>query len=354
MAEQQVLQAEMQIVTPVFCAGADQNGASEIRPFSLRGALRWWYRAVDRDFAKWEPLIFGATTGTGQSSPVGLQVRQWVHDSKSLKERLAPQRAPHSGAAYLGYTFYLGNNERKAILPERAAVPLRLVWQWQPGNEKDQLRIRRAWAASLWLFGHLGGLGTRCRRGYGTLALTKWNGWPECTELPPVHGAGTPQEWKERFQQGWKKIRQWFEPPTKAEHQHLGRELNVWLWKEGFPAWDKALDEVGGVFQAFRRKQHIHKPELLAAFGLPIQFGRHRARRATPKGYGRAASLLQIRVVQISGKYHPLVWRAAGPLVPGAQPPKLEYKGDYSEQPPQEWDQALNEFLKKEIQGSCV
>ncbi len=354
MSEQPVLDAKLQIVTPVFCAGADQNGASEIRPFSLRGALRWWYRAIDRDFANWEPLIFGATTGSGHSSPLALQVREWVQDSKSFKERLTPQRAQGSGAAYLGYTFYLGNNDRKAIFRERGIVPLRLAWQWQPRDPENQLRVRHAWAASLWLFGHLGGLGSRSRRGYGTLALTQWSGWPECGELPPAHGAASPQEWKQRFQQGWKKIREWFQPPTNVEYQHLGTELKVWVWKEGFAAWDKALDQVGGELQTFRRKPEFHKPELLAAFGLPIRFRNHPARSASPDNkYNRAASLLQIRVIQINGKFHPLVWRAAGPLVPGGQPPKLAYTGNYSGQPPSDWDRALNEFLK-EIQGACV
>jgi CRISPR-associated protein Cmr1 len=361
MSDQPVLNAELQIVTPVFCAGADPNGVSEIRPFSLRGALRWWYRAIDGDFAKWEPFVFGATTGTGHSSPVALQVRRWVQDTESLKKQLTPKKqltlqpAQGSGAAYLGYTFYLSKNHRKAIRPERGIVPLRLAWQWQPRERQDQERVRRAWAASLWLFGHLGGLGSRSRRGYGTLALTRWSGWEECAHLPPAHGAASAQEWKQRLQHGWKKIRQWFHPPTDAEHQHLGRDLNVWLWKEGFASWHEALDDVGGLLQTFRKRAEIHKPEILAAFGLPIQFRNHSPKRVSPEGYNRAASLLQIRVIQINGKYHPLVWRADGPLVPSQKPPKLKYEGNYSEQrqPPTDWDRALNQFLKK-IQDSCV
>ena len=32
-------------ITPCFCAGADQ-GLAEIRPSAIRGALRWWFRAL--------------------------------------------------------------------------------------------------------------------------------------------------------------------------------------------------------------------------------------------------------------------------------------------------------------------
>ena len=119
------------------------------------------------------------------------------------------------------------------------------------------------------------------------------------------------------------------------------------MWNEGFRSWDEALDTVGMEFQQFRKQKEVHKPELLAAFGLPIRFRNRGAQLVRPQGLKRAASLLQIRVIPINRRYHPLVWRAAGPLVPGAQPPKLEYKGDYSEQPPKDWDQALNKFLRK-------
>ncbi|GIW43292.1 MAG: hypothetical protein KatS3mg077_0574 [Candidatus Binatia bacterium] len=346
------LHAQFQIVTPVFCAGADQKGPSEIRPFSIRGALRWWYRAIDRDFFDRESKIFGATTGSGSSSPVSLQLGHWVTGAKSLRDRLQPQMAQTSGAAYLGYTFYLGNNERKAIMPGGQSLDLRLAWNWLPANETEQDYVRRAWAAALWLFGHLGGIGTRSRRGYGTLALVKWQGWKECGLLGTAHGAESPEVWKKRFESGWRLIRQWFDPPEGAKHQHFGADLKVYLWNNGFNDWKAALDEVGRTLQAFRSKREIHKPELLAAFGLPIRFRNHPAQFASPRKFSRAASPLQIRVVKIGEKYHPLLWRAHGPLTPH-EALELEYKGNYAAQPPQRWDRALNEFLAS-IAAQCV
>lgn len=352
MKGQETLRAEFEIVTTVFCAGADQNGPSEIRPFSIRGALRWWYRAIDGNFLEKEPKIFGSTTGTGQSSPITLAMARWIQEDASLEKILRPEKARESGAAYLGYTLYLGSNHRKAVLPSNHRITITLKWNWKPASEEEQQYIRRAWAAALWLFGHLGGLGTRARRGFGTLSLVKWNGWPECDLLGTAHGASTPAEWKARFDGGFQMIRQWFRPPNQAGHQHLGEKVPVYLWKTGKPTCHAALDEIGSTFQSFRNQPQWHKPELLAAFGLPIRFRNHPARRASPKDHNRAASPLQIRVVKIGNAFHPLVWRAEGPLVPEKQI-KLVYGGDYSRQPGQPWDRALTAFLES-IRAQCV
>ncbi|MCX8072834.1 MAG: type III-B CRISPR module RAMP protein Cmr1 [Candidatus Binatia bacterium] len=353
MKSQETLEAQLRIVTPVFCAGAEQNGASEIRPFSIRGALRWWYRAVAGDSLKEEASVFGATTGNGTASPIALQLGSWLSEETPLDDRLQPKRAPESGAAYLGYTLYLGSNNRKAVTPGKEPVTLRLRWNWKPASSERQQYIRRAWAASLWLFGHLGGLGTRARRGFGTLALENWTGWEEETGLlGTAHGAASPEQWKERFDSGFQKIGQWFPAPTGALHQHVSQNLQVYLWRTGKRSWDQALDEIGKVFQDFRRRPEIHRPELLAAFGLPIRFRRHPARFARPEKFNRAASPLQIRVVPIGSNYHPMVWRAAGPLVP-KQELRLSYSGHYSDQPPREWDRALEQFLDH-IRPHCV
>ncbi|TAE90912.1 MAG: type III-B CRISPR module RAMP protein Cmr1 [Verrucomicrobia bacterium] len=36
---------QLEIITPCFCAGADQ-GIAEIRAASIRGQLRWWFRVL--------------------------------------------------------------------------------------------------------------------------------------------------------------------------------------------------------------------------------------------------------------------------------------------------------------------
>lgn len=77
----EMLRVEFQIITPLVLSGADQGGA-ELRLPSVKGMLRYWYRALDPEYNKkikigksgkeegptWESHLFGGTgSGEGQS-----------------------------------------------------------------------------------------------------------------------------------------------------------------------------------------------------------------------------------------------------------------------------------------------
>ena len=53
-------------ITPCFCAGADQAKA-EIRSSAIRGALRWWFRALGGS-ADAETEVFGGSKPVTASS----------------------------------------------------------------------------------------------------------------------------------------------------------------------------------------------------------------------------------------------------------------------------------------------
>lgn len=57
---------ELEIITPCFCAGADQ-AVAEIRAPSIRGELRWWFRAMGGTKNQ-EQEIFGGIAGEGGTS----------------------------------------------------------------------------------------------------------------------------------------------------------------------------------------------------------------------------------------------------------------------------------------------
>ena len=56
----------MECLTPCFCAGANQSHA-EIRPAAIRGALRWWLRALGGG-PEQESAVFGGTDPVQASS----------------------------------------------------------------------------------------------------------------------------------------------------------------------------------------------------------------------------------------------------------------------------------------------
>lgn len=60
------------VITPCFCAGADQQKA-EIRPASIRGELRWWFRALGAAPEE-ESDLFGTITGGGKKSQIIVRV----------------------------------------------------------------------------------------------------------------------------------------------------------------------------------------------------------------------------------------------------------------------------------------
>ena len=70
-----VITAKYRVVTPLFMA-ADPAGDAELRAASLKGVLRFWYRATAlaahgswRDVQKMEAQVFGGVgSGQGQAS----------------------------------------------------------------------------------------------------------------------------------------------------------------------------------------------------------------------------------------------------------------------------------------------
>tara|TARA_Y100000588_G_C14246178_1_gene921526 strand:- start:7 stop:945 length:939 start_codon:yes stop_codon:yes gene_type:complete len=63
---------DLTCLTPCFCAGQDQAKA-EIRASSIRGSLRWWYRALGGSNER-EAAIFGGVKGSAKASQIAVRV----------------------------------------------------------------------------------------------------------------------------------------------------------------------------------------------------------------------------------------------------------------------------------------
>jgi len=314
------LRATFEVVTPVFCAGADQKGPSAIRPMSLRGALRFWYRALDGGFRENEKTHFGAAAADkNTASPITLRVGEVkLQANRNMKQQYGG-KPPH----YFGYFLYAGSNERLAMLPEPSPDKNRFVVQLDARWPLPDLdRTRRAWAAALWLFGHLGGLGARSRRAFGTLALIDWPESWEGIRLPrPAHGATTPQQWIDAFTAGLKILREWFPDVAEQGHEHqaIDDRFGLFLLPQGLESDDKAIDEAASVLSSVRSMcpdNDFNWHAELSALGLPRSF-QHPKEQAKTRGTGdRSASRIHIRVVRIGRSFHPLFAYLRAPLVP--------------------------------------
>lgn len=113
------IKATLETVTPLFLGGADPRGAPELRAASVRGALRFWLRALlggiigdDKlnDLRKAESAVFGSTEG---ASPVVVRLQ---HGSLQT-QRFSQLAANKAGVSYL---FFAARGTRQES--ERMAI----------------------------------------------------------------------------------------------------------------------------------------------------------------------------------------------------------------------------------------
>lgn len=159
------VQATFRIVTPMFISGLDQQ-ASELRGASFKGGLRFWWRALayDRlagDLAKIrqeEARLFGSSD-QGQGTFL-LRIGEISGGKELTTWELFRGR---DGLKYLGY----GLDNRKAM-NSGTKFTVELCFR---GEQVDETVLQ-----AIKVFGLLGGLGGRTRRGFGSLTLEKLEG----------------------------------------------------------------------------------------------------------------------------------------------------------------------------------
>jgi CRISPR-associated protein Cmr1 len=209
--------ADFEIITPMFLGEADQCAVS-IRPQSIKGELAFWWRALHyagyvdtagsnhtkalaamhRD----EQLLFGSTGGQAAFLLSVTQQTTTILDSKKilLRDGTISDKviwgAEHShsnvighGSRYLGYGVVHGFTKKKQgetayklNTVEHCAGELIRPCFASGGTFTVRIILRPNSSAtalipslikSLKIMGLLGGLGSRKRRGYGSIAMTK-------------------------------------------------------------------------------------------------------------------------------------------------------------------------------------
>ncbi len=175
------LTARWRVVTPLFCGGADPITQAELRLPSLKGVLRFWWRALARpgrilaETRREEDMLFGSAAG-GQSR-VLLSLRE-AADPPLLSAGQVLQSGGTvvgEGVRYLGYGLMEAFASRKrgtqagqltrACLRESFEFTLALRCRRLAREQIESL------VEALKCLGLVGGLGARSRRGFGSLVL---------------------------------------------------------------------------------------------------------------------------------------------------------------------------------------
>jgi len=158
---------EIEVVTPIFLSGATQEVA-ELRPNTIKNLMRWWYRAVRgegygeiQNFKEFE--IFGSTENAGKFIP-RISFRHSQEITPSLFE---PEEFRNFEAGIKYFAFPFRQSKRSKIDPLYTfQLSLKFLSNVSVNDEN-------AIIASFWLLIFLGGVGSRSRRGFGSLRVKK-------------------------------------------------------------------------------------------------------------------------------------------------------------------------------------
>ncbi len=326
------VQLTVETLTPLFLGGADPR-EPELRPASFRGVMRFWFRALYggvvgisdlNSLRQAEAETFGTTEN---GSPVIVR----------LHGNVGSQQFPSydSGVQYLFWSVVGSKRGRSCFPPDSQFI---LMLQTRAGVDGDE-PLRRS-LASLWLLTRLGGVGSRARRGAGSLQVTKLNhaepaGLMQHFSLPGFEVlATTPDQLCGELAMGLKRLQSLF--GTKTANSLVNPDFDVLhpdccrvvVMRETWKTWHEALNDIGTKFKEFRipRPPDLNvrnallgrgknfQPVPRAAFGLPIVF--HYRDRSVPDGslegedHDRRASPLMIRVARLANEKFAVVLTA--------------------------------------------
>lgn len=175
------LSITLRTVTPLFLGGGDTEGRgkdetimTEMRVPPIKSALRFWFRFAegarqDGDLGKVhqaEDRLFGsAGEGTGLFRVRLRRRRPIISPAKSDEFEWSMQMG-YLGYGPVGFKRGGGCEPKRSFIAPKQPIEFDLVFT-KKATVSDVQRVYE----SLWLWTHLGGFGSRARRGWGSLAM---------------------------------------------------------------------------------------------------------------------------------------------------------------------------------------
>lgn len=172
---------EIKLVTPMFGGGSGAGQVDESSPIhvgSIRGNLRFWWRATrgaafktSYELRQREVEIFGDTL---QPSALKIWIEQVNHDGvKSYEPQRNDKNSPYP--PYLFQKVNDGSQRSKSInYIQNCSFTLCMQWSqtvlsFKETNPEEFKRLELDRNAALWAWINFGGIGSRARRGCGSL-----------------------------------------------------------------------------------------------------------------------------------------------------------------------------------------
>ncbi|HHW01213.1 MAG TPA: type III-B CRISPR module RAMP protein Cmr1 [Thermoanaerobacterales bacterium] len=237
-----VIKARYKIVTPMFIAGADQEDSAELRPPSFKGVLRFWFRATAlphfdnkvEEVASAEGQLFGRQSSGGVDagkSRFSLKIDHKIKDNQIVK---AGERWDGYGLAYLGYGV-INRKEKNTRSYIKQGNTFEVTLFLKPDvSDKEKLLLRR----SLIALGLFGGLGSRSRKGFGSVNLQSITEDDREVWVQP----GTVDELKDRIKNFVKELG--FLSKDLPQYSAFSEHTNIAIFSRNADSV-KLLDEIG-------------------------------------------------------------------------------------------------------------
>lgn len=301
---------ECEVLTPLFLGGADARGAPELRVPSVRGAMRYWYRALLGGSAlldKQNPLqtlraleseLFGSTE---QGAALSTRLRQSSVLPVHAYEKDHAIRTPQGGYLPSGKDYLLwsmsssGKPNTPRFQPARQYIQPGAKFEIILSAMLDESVVSKGEAA-FWLLTNLGAVGARANRGAGSLQAHNADSsvpFKQCTSVQAlqIHLKNGIQKCMQLVAGGnWKQVSEHDQPEYDILHPQV---CEIWVVANENDGWGSYLDALNGLGSRFRDyRTHINPlgksdhdnvlrwfdrggrgPELKRpVFGLPIPF----------------------------------------------------------------------------------
>ncbi len=253
------LEASFVVITPMFMSGADRN-KSELRAASLRGVLRLWWRALALDqYKSWNKVreaefaLFGSSSSGQSRVHLSISIHEESKNRRSIGEPLTDRSGNilGFGGSYLGYGVVetIGHKRGRASRPYLNA-PLKfdmniyLRPQCRKSSE-DLSEEADLLEGALKAMGLFGGIGSRSRRGFGSLTLLEL----KRDGVPTYKAPGDKDEYLDFLRDFIKKYSK--SVTVLPEYTAFSQYTRVYFLKKGKDPL-QLLDEIGQAMQMYR------------------------------------------------------------------------------------------------------
>ena len=313
---------ECETITPMFLGGADGR-TPELRPPSIKGAMRFWWRAMNghlplENLKEEEMEIFGGSGEKEGRSRIVLRVKSDnepekginIRNDYNLKWNYNRQEnrldGDDAGTGYLLYSTVLGSG--KYYIKDNQKFTVEIKSQY--------LDALKQAVASFWALAYLGGIGTRARRGAGNIAITNIKDDDNLLDetepdfLLIGRNCDDVSEWiAHNYNKAKSIVNKNKRTQFISEYSNLSISRFI-ISSNSFKGWKEALNDIGSKFARFRTD---NKSDIFgtAAFGLPRKHV-----KTSNEDVNRRSSPLIFKILKVGDKYYWLVLRLSGEFLP--------------------------------------